>query len=219
MTGAGPRGSRAAATPADYGIEAMLLGCGNYRGSFVSSHLMVRGRHSSFTRAACVLALALLTQLAFGLTRNPRDIPSPLIGRPVPHFAVPPVQGRALGLAAADLRGEVSLVNVFASWCAACKDEHPVFMRLKHERFVPLHGINYKDRPEDAAGWLDGLGDPYTRTGADISGRVSIDWGLHGVRDTFVIDREGRIASKHIGAVTPELLERTLKPLIAKLRR
>lgn len=156
--------------------------------------------------------------LAIGLTLNPREIPSPLVGKPVPEFALPPVQGRTLGLASGDLKGEVSLVNVFASWCVACKDEHPVFMQLQREGSVPIHGLNYKDRPEDAARWLDTLGDPYTRTGADLSGRVAIDWGVYGVPETFVVDRDGRIAYKHIGPVTTEVLEKKLRPLIATLR-
>ena len=157
--------------------------------------------------------------LAAGLTLNPREIPSPLIGKAVPQFALPPVQGRSLGLASADLRGEVSIVNVFASWCVACKEEHPVFMQIKREALLPVHGINYKDRPADAAQWLKELGDPYTRTGADLDGRVSIDWGVYGVPETFLIDRDGRIAYKHIGPVTPKLLDETLRPLIAKLRQ
>ena len=161
----------------------------------------------------------LIAVLAIGLTLNPREIPSPLIGKPVPRFALPPVRGRTLGLSSADLNGEVSLVNVFASWCVACKEEHPVLMQMKREGVVAIHGINYKDQPGDAQKWLDELGDPYTRTGADISGRVSIDWGVYGVPETFVIDRGGRIAYKHIGAVTPEFVEETLKPLIGKLRR
>lgn len=157
--------------------------------------------------------------LAVGLTLNPREIPSPLIGKAVPEFALPPVRGRTLGLSSADLKGEVSIVNVFASWCVSCKDEHPLFMQMKRERLVPIHGLNYKDRPEDAQKWLDELGDPYTRTGADIEGRVAIDWGVYGVPETFVVDREGRIAYKHIGPVTPKLVEETLRPLIARLRR
>ncbi|MGH8705472.1 MAG: DsbE family thiol:disulfide interchange protein [Burkholderiales bacterium] len=157
--------------------------------------------------------------LAIGLTLDPREIPSPLIGKPVPRFELPPVRGRTLGLASADLKGEVSIVNVFASWCVACKEEHPVFMQMQREGLLPIHGLNYKDRPEDAQKWLDGMGDPYARTGADIDGRVSIDWGVYGVPETFVIDREGRIAYKHIGAVTPKVLDETLRPLIAQLRR
>jgi cytochrome c biogenesis protein CcmG/thiol:disulfide interchange protein DsbE len=98
--------------------------------------------------------------LGIGLTRNPQEIPSALIGKPVPEFALPPVQGRTLGLSGADLKGEVSLVNVFASWCTACRYEHPLFMQIEEDGSVPIHGLNYKDRPEDAAKWLDDLGDP-----------------------------------------------------------
>ncbi|MGP1678469.1 MAG: DsbE family thiol:disulfide interchange protein [Burkholderiales bacterium] len=157
--------------------------------------------------------------LGIGLTLDPRTIPSPLIGKPVPEFSLPAVKGRTLGLASADLRGQVSLVNVFASWCVACREEHPVLMGLSQKGVVPIHGLNYKDKPEDAQAWLDQLGDPYTRTGADISGRVAIDWGVYGVPETFVIDRDGRIAYKHIGAVTPEVLRDTIMPMIAKLQK
>jgi len=166
---------------------------------------------------AAFAAIAVL--LAAGLTLNPREIPSPLIGKPVPQFDLPPVRGRALGLQTSDLKGEVSIVNVFASWCVSCKEEHPVFMQMQRERLVPIHGLNYKDRPEDAQKWLDDMGDPYMRTGADIDGRVAIEWGVYGVPETFVIDREGRIAYKHIGPVTPKLLDETLRPLIASLRQ
>lgn len=174
-------------------------------------------RRALLVPLAVFAALAVL--LAVGLTLNPREIPSPLIGKPVPVFELPPVRGRTLGLASADLKGEVSIVNVFASWCVACREEHPVFMQMQRERLVPIHGLNYKDQPADAQKWLDDLGDPYTRTGADIDGRVAIDWGVYGVPETFVIDRDGRIAYKHIGAVTPRLLQETLRPLIAKLRQ
>ncbi|MEO8145709.1 MAG: DsbE family thiol:disulfide interchange protein [Betaproteobacteria bacterium] len=166
-----------------------------------------------------LLFAAVVIFLALGLTLNPREIPSPLIGKPVPRFALPAVEGRTLGLATADLKGEASIVNVFASWCVACKEEHPLFMQMRREGLLPIHGLNYKDRPEDARKWLDDLGDPYSRTGADIDGRVAIDWGVYGVPETFVIDREGRIAYKHIGAVTPAFLEQTLRPLIARLRQ
>ena len=120
----------------------------------------------------------------------------------MPEFSLPPVQGRTLGLSSGDLRGEVSLVNVFASWCLACREEHPVFMQLAASGTVPLHGLDYKDRPDDAARWLDTMGDPYTRTGADMYGRVAIDWGVYGVPETFVVSADGRIAYKHIGAVS-----------------
>lgn len=156
--------------------------------------------------------------LAWGLSRNAAILPSALIGSEAPEFNLPPVQGRTLGLSNADLEGEVSLVNVFASWCVACREEHPVFMELKRAGAVPIHGINYKDRPADADKWLNDLGDPYERTGADINGRVSIDWGVYGVPETFLIDRQGRIAYKHVGAVTPDVYRTTLAPLIEQLR-
>ena len=156
--------------------------------------------------------------LGIGLTMNPRNIPSPLIGKPVPEFSLTPVKGGTLGLASADLRGEVSIVNVFASWCVACREEHPILMGIKEKGLVPLHGINYKDKPDDARAWLDEMGDPYTRIGADIAGKVAIDWGVYGVPETFVIDREGRIAYKQIGAVTPEILRDKIMPLVRKLQ-
>ena len=162
--------------------------------------------------------IGLAVGLGVGLTLNPSEVPSVLIGKPVPDFTLPPVKGRKLGLSTADLKGEVSLVNVFASWCTACRLEHPLFMRLKQDVVVPIHGLNYKDKPDDAANWLDTLGDPYTRTGADLDGRVAIDWGVYGVPETFVVDREGRIAFKQIGPVTPEVLDQTILPLIKRLR-
>ena len=178
---------------------------------------------AAIVRPAALAVMAafagVIAVLAVGLTLNPREVPSPLIGRAVPEFALPPVRGRTLGLSSADLKSEVSVVNVFASWCVPCREEHPVFLQMRREGLVPIHGLNYKDRPEDAQKWLDELGDPYTRTGADLDGRVSIDWGVYGVPETFVIDRQGRIAYKHIGPITPQLLVDELRPLIANLRR
>ncbi len=165
--------------------------------------------------AFAVMAVA----FAVGLTLDPSKIPSVLIGKPVPEFRLPPVQGRTLGLASEHLRGEVTLVNVFASWCVECRVEHPLFMRLQAEGTVPIHGLNYKDKPEDAARWLDSLGDPYTRTGADRDGRVAIEWGVYGVPETFVVDRGGTIRYKHIGALNPKLLDETILPLVEDLRR
>lgn len=156
---------------------------------------------------------------AWGLTRNPQELPSALIGKPVPIFNLPPVQGRRLGLSSTDLKGEVSLVNVFASWCVACRAEHPLFMQLAAGKVVPINGLNYKDAPQDAADWLDTLGDPYTRTGADRDGRVAIDWGVTGVPETFVIDASGRVAYKQVGPVTQQVLDETILPLIARLRQ
>jgi cytochrome c biogenesis protein CcmG/thiol:disulfide interchange protein DsbE len=174
-------------------------------------------------RALVLLPLGVFAGLAvvlgWGLGRDARVIPSALIGKPVPQFSLPPVQGRTLGLSTADLSGQVSLVNVFASWCVACRDEHPVFMELMRTGDIPIHGINYKDRPEDAAQWLDEMGDPYTRTGADLNGRVSIDWGVYGVPETFVIAKDGTIAFKQVGPVTPEIYREKIGPLIETLRK
>ncbi len=162
--------------------------------------------------------LALAAAFGLGLGNDAKTLPSPLLGRPVPAFHLPPVQGRALGLSTDDLKGEVSLVNVFASWCIACREEHPLLMRLKEEGTVPVHGLNYKDRPDDAARWLDKMGDPYARTGADRDGRVAIDWGVYGVPETFVVARNGHIAYKHTGPISPQALSRIILPLIAELR-
>jgi cytochrome c biogenesis protein CcmG/thiol:disulfide interchange protein DsbE len=165
-----------------------------------------------------VVFTALTIVLGWGLTKDPREIPSALIGKPVPEFDLTPVQGRTLGLAGSDLRREVSVVNVFASWCTACRAEHPLFMELAESATVPIHGLNYKDRPTDAAAWLNALGDPYTRTGADLDGRVGIEWGVYGVPETFVVGADGRIAYKHIGAVTEQALNETILPLVEKLK-
>ena len=162
--------------------------------------------------------LALGALLAVGLTLNPRELPSALIDRPVPQFQLAPVQGRTLGLGNADLRGEVSVVNVFASWCAECRTEHPLLMQLAAQRLVPLHGLNYKDRGEDAARWLGELGDPYTRTGADLDGRAGIEWGVYGVPETFVVDKRGVIRDKIIGPLTPKIAEERLLPLVRRLQ-
>ncbi len=178
---------------------------------------LVRRRLLLALPAAGFVGLAGL--LASGLCRDASLLPSPLIGREVPKFDLPPVQGRVLGLANTDLLGEVSLVNVFASWCVACRAEHPLLMQLSHDKTVPIHGLNYKDAPDDAARWLNTMGDPYTRTGADRDGRVAIDWGVYGVPETFVVGTDGIIAYKQIGALTQEALAVTILPLVARLRQ
>jgi cytochrome c biogenesis protein CcmG/thiol:disulfide interchange protein DsbE len=162
--------------------------------------------------------LGIAVLLAIGLTMDPREVPSPLIDKPVPMFRLAPVQGRQLGLASNDLKGEVSLVNVFASWCVACRQEHPLLLEVGRQNIVPIHGFNYKDEPDDAAGWLDALGDPYTRTGADLNGRVGIDWGVYGVPETFVIDKNGNIAYKHIGPISQQDWETKIHPLVVELQ-
>ena len=162
--------------------------------------------------------IGLAAVFVWGLGRDPSQIPSQLVGKPVPGFPLPPVQGRTLGFSSTDLKGEVSLVNVFASWCVACRDEHPLLMELKENGIVPVHGINYKDRPEDAARWLGALGDPYTRTGADTDGRVAIDWGVYGVPETFIVDGDGTVVYKQIGPITEAALRETILPLVERLQ-
>ncbi len=166
-----------------------------------------------------VLSGVIAVFLTMGLSRDPSQIPSPLIGKQVPQFELPPVTGYALGLANRDLIGEVALVNVFASWCAACLTEHPILVDLAQRNIVPIHGLNYKDAPDDAASWLKRWGNPYTRTGADVSGLVGIDWGVYGVPETFVVGADGRIAYKHIGPLTAEFVRDKLLPMIDGLRQ
>ena len=180
---------------------------------------------ASTSRRRWLLALpavgfvALAGVFALGLKHDPSLLPSALISKKMPTFDLPPVKGRTLGLSSQNLYGEVSLVNVFASWCVACRAEHPIFMRLTNLKIVPLHGLNYKDTPDDAAQWLNTMGDPYTRTGADLNGRVAIDWGVYGVPETFVVGADGIIAYKHIGAVTSEALSTTILPTVERLRK
>lgn len=171
-----------------------------------------------------ILLAPLVAFLGFGIASyfllgyDPHLVPSALIGKPVPTFDLPPVRGQTLGLSSNDLRGHVSLVNVYASWCVACREEHPLLMQLSRQGTVPLSGLDYKDPPADAARWLDRMGNPYARTGADIDGRVAIDWGVYGVPETYVVGADGRIAYKQIGPVTEDILQRIILPLVAKLR-
>jgi cytochrome c biogenesis protein CcmG/thiol:disulfide interchange protein DsbE len=156
----------------------------------------------------------------FGLTRDPSKIPSALIDKPIPEFALPEIAGTGKpALTSATLKGDVALVNVFASWCAPCRIEHPIFMRLARDNAVPIYGISYKDKAEDSAKWLRELGNPYKAIGWDFDGRVAIDWGVYGVPETFVVDKAGTIRFKHVGAVTPDVLNNKILPLIEELKR
>ena len=166
-----------------------------------------------------LVAVGLGVFLWEGLYLNPREIPSALIGKPAPAFDLPPLPGREPGLSADALKGEVSLVNVFASWCVACRIEHPLLLRLKEEQAVPIHGLNYKDEPQAALSWLAQHGDPYARIGADRSGRTGIDFGVYGVPETFVVDKAGVIVCKQIGPISERDWTRKLKPAIEAARR
>ena len=177
------------------------------------------GRRRLLVFGIPLLLFALVgTFLAIGLTRDPSTLPSALVGKPAPAFELPPLDGRAgPGLSRADLGGTPMLVNVFASWCVPCRMEHPLLTRLS-EQGVIVQGINYKDRPEDARAWLAELGDPFRHLGADRDGRVAIDWGVYGVPETFVIDKDGRIAYRHVGPLQPQDLTTTILPLLERLR-
>ena len=163
---------------------------------------------------------AIAAWLLFGLGRDPSKIPSALIDKPVPGFVLPPLEGgNGKGLASEDLRGRVTLVNFFASWCAPCRVEHPLLMRLAAEKRVAVLGVSYKDKAADSRRFLTQLGDPFAAVGFDPEGRVAIDWGVYGVPETFVVDRQGRIRHRHVGPLTEEALKGTLMPMIARLER
>jgi cytochrome c biogenesis protein CcmG/thiol:disulfide interchange protein DsbE len=165
-----------------------------------------------------LVAFALMILFGWGLLKGGDDLPSALLDKPVPEFSLPPVLGREDGLSTQDLIGHVSLVNVFASWCVPCRAEHPLFVELSESGEVPLYGINYKDPPEQARAWLDELGDPYTRIGADRDGRVGIEWGVYGVPETYVIASDGTVAYRHVGPITGAILRDTIMPMVRDLK-
>lgn len=167
------------------------------------------------------LALAALFLFRLG-SGDPAKIPSALIGRPAPETNLPAIPGLERdgkpvpGVVAADFKGSVSLVNVWASWCVPCHDEAPLLMKLAEDGRIRLVGINYKDQPENARRFLGRYGNPFAASGADQSGRAAIDWGVYGVPETFIVGRDGRIAFKLVGPITESNLELTLKPQIEK---
>lgn len=166
------------------------------------------------------LALFLLLAgfLAFGLNLNPREVPSPLIGKPAPAFSLSQLQRPDQQLSLADMKGQVWLLNVWASWCVACRQEHPVLVDFASGHVVPIIGLNYKDQTPDALRWLDEFGDPYTTSIVDADGRVGIDFGVYGVPETFLIDKQGVIRFKQIGPVTPDALREVILPKIRELQ-
>jgi len=174
-------------------------------------------------RALIVIPLgvfvALVVLLAVGLTRNPAEVPSPLIGKPAPEFSVPSLADPGRMIGSEDLKGQVTIVNVWASWCAACRDEHPLLMELAARKIVPIVGLDYKDTRDEGLAWLRRFGDPYDSIAFDGDGRVGLDWGVYGVPETFVLDRNGVIRHKHIGPITRESVQKTLLPLIERLKQ
>jgi len=161
--------------------------------------------------------LALAVVLAVGLKLDPREVPSPLIDKPAPKFALPRLDDAQKTIGLDDLRGKVWVLNVWASWCVACREEHPLLVEFAKKRVVPLYGLNYKDKREDATAWLARFGNPYEASLHDFDGRVGIDFGVYGVPETFVIDQNGVIRMKHIGPLTPQVLETKIAPLLKKL--
>jgi cytochrome c biogenesis protein CcmG/thiol:disulfide interchange protein DsbE len=161
--------------------------------------------------------VVLIGFLAVGLSLKPREIPSPLMNKPAPNFSLATLAEPGQKLASQDLRGKVWLLNVWASWCVACRQEHALLVDLAKTGAVPLYGLNYKDKRADALGWLSQFGDPYVASFADTEGVVGIDFGVYGVPETFVIDKAGVIRHKTIGPVTPELIRDVILPLVAKL--
>lgn len=161
--------------------------------------------------------LVLVGFLAVGLRLNPREVPSPLVNRPTPEFRLPTLADPAQQLAPKDLLGKVWLLNVWASWCVACRLEHPVLVDFARAGLVPVYGLNYKDKRADALAWLEKFGNPYQHSLQDSDGLAGIELGVYGVPETFVIDRAGVIRFKHIGPLTPEVLRDTILPLVGKL--
>ena len=162
--------------------------------------------------------IVLVGFLAIGLKLNPREVPSPLIDKPAPAFQLTRLDDPARTIRPEDLRGKVWLLNVWASWCVACLQEHPVLVDFSRSGLVPIYGLNYKDKPDAATAWLGKNGNPYTLSIVDADGRVGIDYGVYGVPETFVIDKQGVIRYKQIGPVTPEVLNDTIIPLVRKLQ-
>lgn len=155
--------------------------------------------------------------LAVGLKLNPREVPSPLVGKPAPAFELPQLRDPAAKLAVAQMKGQVWVLNVFASWCTPCLAEHPYVTQLAKQG-VKVVGLNYKDKSDDAKNWLRKHGDPYAAIAVDADGRAGIDWGVYGVPETFVIDKQGVIRHKQIGPITPQALREEILPALAKLR-
>lgn len=157
--------------------------------------------------------------LAVGLRLDPREVPSPLIGKPAPAFELPLLQQPDKSFSQKDMLGTVWVMNVWASWCPPCLVEHPVVSELARSGIAPVVGLNYKDVREDALPWLKRNGDPFKVTVFDAAGRIAIDYGVYGVPETYVIDRNGIIRYKHIGPLTPQITQKKLRPLIEELSK
>lgn len=165
------------------------------------------------------LFIVLLVFLAIGLTRDPREVPSPLIGKPAPVFALAQLHEPQKTFESKSMLGKVWLLNTWASWCVACREEHPILLEWSKTKSVPLIGLDYKDKPQDGRQWLARFGNPYDLSISDLDGRVGIDFGVYGVPETFLIDKQGIIRYKQIGPITPEALRDKIIPLIEELQK
>lgn len=163
--------------------------------------------------------LVLAVFLAIGLTRDPHELKSVLINKPAPAFHVPELKAPDKTISNEDMRGKVWLLNVWASWCVACREEHPYLLKYAESKVVPIYGLNYKDRREDALAWLGELGDPYTASAVDLDGRVGIDYGVYGAPETYVIDQAGMIRLKHVGPIMPDVWSEKILPVVQELNR
>ena len=167
--------------------------------------------------APLALFLALAGLLYKGLSLDPRKVPSPLIDKPAPAFSLKRLKQPQATLGTEDMKGKVSLFNVWATWCVACRSEHPVLMQLAESGKVAIYGLNYKDDRAEAKRWLLRYGDPYLANAFDADGRVGIDWGVYGTPETFIVDQQGVIRHKHIGPLTQEVVRDEILPLVEKL--
>ena len=163
--------------------------------------------------------LVIAAFLLVGLSLDPREVPSPLIGKPAPAFSLHQLHKPDRTLATADMKGQVWLLNVWASWCVSCREEHPLLVELAKAKLVPIVGLNYKDEPAAGMKWLSQFGDPYNLSIVDRDGRVGIDFGVYGVPETFVIDKQGMIRFKQIGPVTVEALVKKIIPMVRELQK
>jgi cytochrome c biogenesis protein CcmG/thiol:disulfide interchange protein DsbE len=164
--------------------------------------------------------VALVALLAVGLNLNPREVPSPLVGKPAPDFTVPQLGAPDRSFSPKEMLGKVWLLNVWASWCVSCREEHPVIVdAAKRGVLPPVVGLNYKDKRDDGLRWLARFGDPYLLSAFDLDGRVGINYGVYGVPETYLIDKAGVIRFKQIGPITPEVLEKKILPLVKELEK
>jgi cytochrome c biogenesis protein CcmG/thiol:disulfide interchange protein DsbE len=161
--------------------------------------------------------VALVAFFAVGLMRDPREVPSPFIGKPAPAFKLEELHRPGTSFAPEQMKGKVWLLNVWASWCVSCRVEHPLLVDMSKRKVVPIVGLNYKDNRDDGVSWLTKFGNPYQLSAHDFEGKVGIDYGVYGVPETFVIDKQGVIRYKQIGPITPEALEKKILPLIKEL--